>query len=185
MTLKFTPPPAAVPDFALFVFRDERNGTLRQYHDLGRAKIAWHDHCGGYGKALILQRIDGEYYILHEIPAGTTREQLPWYHSVTKHGRYVPSTHDFEPDTVVFERKPLGREEYADWRLKVYREQLAEAERKRRNIHAAEQLEASMSAVDRVMAEASNVGPTPANYLGGGKVPFARPYPAGGSIQAR
>jgi hypothetical protein len=118
-TLKFTPPPAQ-GRYALFVGESDDNGTLRVYNDLGHAKNAVH-HTYRAKVAKILERVGDAWYVLYEVPEGATgygsdKSSLPWY-------KELYWTYGERKKKVA---KPMTREEYAEWRLKVAEEQRAE-----------------------------------------------------------
>jgi hypothetical protein len=113
MTLKFVPP-KLVARYALFVDHGNESGSFKVYHDLGHAKNAWH-HNGRYYNAKILEYVDGEWYVLFDVPKGV--ENPPWYKEVTRGWRYDWSTYKTA--------RPMTREEYAEWRLAVERERMS------------------------------------------------------------
>lgn len=116
MTLKFNPP-KQVARYALWLSNASAKYTFRTYNTLGDAKNAYHFR--GYRQdAKILENVDGQWYVLHDIPAGTPRNELPWYKEVQ--GGYY-SNYRTSKKAV-----PMTREEYAEWRLAVERERIAD-----------------------------------------------------------
>lgn len=115
MTLKFTPP-KTVAKYALFTETPvSGKTTFKSYDDLGSAKNAYHAKYGVNAK--ILESVDGEWYVLHNIPTGTRYENLPWVKEVESGWRT-----DYRKTK---RAKPMSREEYAEWRLSVERERVA------------------------------------------------------------
>ncbi len=128
MTLKFTPPQSQRYLYATFV--DTQYGpSFRVHSNLGAAKQSLYYQTGlnwAYGSAKetkwdgkVLRNIEGEWYVLHDVPAGTKRDELPWIKEVTRY------SYGGEPRKTK-KAVPLDREEYADWRIAVDRERRAE-----------------------------------------------------------
>ena len=117
-TLKFNPP-KTVARYALFVDHGNGQGFFKTYNDLGIAKVAHsHRNYGGRYAAKILENVEGQWYVLHDIKAGTTYENLPWVKE-TQGGYW----------TGYNKRKkaiPMTRDEYAEWRVAVERERIAD-----------------------------------------------------------
>lgn len=119
MTLKFNPP-KQVARYALFVDHANNRGTFKIYNDLGHAKNAYH-FAGTYNSASkILENVDGEWYVLFDIPAGTDYKDLPWVKETSRYDWYTRGEKKSKRAT------PMTREEYADWRVKVERERIAD-----------------------------------------------------------
>lgn len=110
--LKFIPP-KLVARYALFVDHGEGRGFFKSYDLLASAKLAYHAHGHRYDSK-ILENVDGQWYVLHAIPAGATYEDLPWVKKSRSNWRHR------ELDRA----KPMTREEYAEWRLAVERERI-------------------------------------------------------------
>ncbi len=123
MTLKFNPP-RTIAKYALFVDRGHNKGTFKSFDKVEWAKLSWKHHTyADYGNgsdhdAKILENIDGNWYVLYDIPKGTAYTNRPWAkEAVSRWGR-----------------KPLGytvavamsKEDYAEFRVKVAREQWQE-----------------------------------------------------------
>ena len=117
MTLKFTPPKLA-NRYALFVEHDNDRGTFKVYKDLGSVKNAWYHSAGRYNASKILELVDGDWYVLYDIPKGTERRDTPWYQETTRYDYYGRG------NTTAKRAKSMTRDEYADWRVKVEREKL-------------------------------------------------------------
>jgi|ERR1043166_6027864 hypothetical protein len=114
MSLRFNPP-KQVARYALFVEHGEGRGRFTVYNNLGSVKNAYH-HAGTYNAASkILENVDGDWYTLFDIPAGTLYRDLPWVKEASYSWRGTPQK------TAV----PMTRDEYAEWRLKVERERVA------------------------------------------------------------
>jgi hypothetical protein len=115
MTLKFAPP-KTVAKYALFTEqKDSGRTSFKSYDNLGSAKNAYHAKYNVDAK--ILESVDGEWFVLYDIPAKTDYNDLPWVREVPRSWRYKYST--------VKRAVPMTREEYAEWRLKVERENVA------------------------------------------------------------
>jgi hypothetical protein len=166
LTLKFNPPPAAEPDFALFVFSndDTGDGVMYLYKTLALAKHGWYNHAkvGYYSRengsiylAKILRKFDGEWFTLFDVPKGTKRADLPWYGDVRYGWRKTPSRR----------AKPMTNEEYAEWRLAVYKEQ---QETKLIDTYVG-------SGLTYMKARYGDVMPPAATYAEGGLIPVAAP----------
>lgn len=123
MSLRFVPP-KQVARYALFIDHGNGNGFFKTYNDVGHAKSAYRfRNWSGRNAAKILEMVDGEWYTLFDIPAGTDRSNLPWVKEVTRHDWYT------NRDQTRKKAVPMTREEYAEWRVKVERERW-EAEHK-------------------------------------------------------
>jgi hypothetical protein len=109
MTLKFVPP-RSINRYALFVDRGRR--PLAAYDDLAHAKGAWHVRARRYYDAKILENVEGQWYVLYDLPKGL--ERAPWYKEIEV-GRW-------NNRRMAWRAKPMTRDEYADWRIKVERE---------------------------------------------------------------
>jgi hypothetical protein len=115
MSLRFDPP-KQVARYALFVDHGNGKGFFKTYNELGFAKMALgHHNYGMSHDAKILENVEGQWYVLFDIKKGTERTALPWYKEMTgwySRGRKVA--------------KPMTRDEYAEWRLAVERERIAD-----------------------------------------------------------
>jgi len=118
MTLKFTPPKDLTRRYAIYIPRRNR---FIQYLTLGNAKTGFYAHGWGsgsdactYGPGKILELVDGEWYTLFDIPTSVVRDKLPWRKDVKTYSWHKSSTN---------RAVQMTREEYADWRLAVFREQ--------------------------------------------------------------
>ena len=116
MSLKFNPP-KQVARYALWLSKASAKYAFRTYTTLGDAKNAYHFR-GHRQDAKILENVDGQWYVLHDIPAGTEYKELPWVKKV-QHG--WRSNYDINRKAV-----PMTRDEYAEWRLAVERERIAD-----------------------------------------------------------
>ncbi len=115
MSLKFDPP-KQVARYALFVDHRNGRGFFKTYNNLGSAKIAHtaRNYRTTYD-AKILENVDGSWYVLHDVRAGTSYNDLPWVKEVSS-WRFTPYK----------KAVPMTREEYADWRVAVERERIAD-----------------------------------------------------------
>lgn len=142
--LKFEFPPMRqamnLPRYACFVNSSQPQFTT--HGDLGSAKNAFYNRAGGgptcgstRWDGQILELVDGVWFTLHAVTKGTVFRDLPWVKKI------IDSTYVENPAYVSFretpnerqmivkeyiryEAKPMTREEYAEWRLAVYREVL-------------------------------------------------------------
>lgn len=117
MPLRFEPP-KQVARYALFIDHGNGRGFFKTYNDLGPLKNAYRRRNGRIARdnAKILEMVQGEWYTLHEVVAGTEYGNLPWVKEVNAGGWY---------DTrLVRKSQPMTRDEYADWRIKVERERI-------------------------------------------------------------
>lgn len=119
--LRFVPP-KLLAKYAVFIDHGNGRGFFRTYDLIGSAKYSFRNHNGPsrWGSSggthypgKILELIDGEWFVLYDVPKGT--EHLPW-------------EKDFGSDSQWYTRRtgwhtvPMTREEYGDWRAKVERE---------------------------------------------------------------
>lgn len=116
MSLKFNPP-KTTGRYALFVDWGNDRGFFKTYDNLGTAKQAHsHRNYNNRNNAKILELVEGSWYVLHEVKAGTPYSELPWYKEVG--GSWRTSAYK--------KAVPMTRDEYAEWRLKVERERIAD-----------------------------------------------------------
>lgn len=117
MSLKFNPP-KQVARYALFIDHGNGKGFFKTYNELGSAKMALgHRNYGMRNDAKILENVEGQWYVLFDIKKGTDRDNLPWKKARTS-WRWRNSESKVS--------KPMTRDEYAEWRLKVERERVNE-----------------------------------------------------------
>lgn len=114
MPLKFNPPKQA-GRYALYVNYGNERAFFKTYDELGHAKLGLRHHYNNRNAAKILENIEGEWYTLFDIPAGTTTQELPWMKKRT-------SWYWRNEERKV--AKPMTRDEYAEWRLQVERERV-------------------------------------------------------------
>lgn len=120
MSLKFNPP-VQVARYAIFIDHGNGRGYFKSFDELGYAKLSFYrknnldyERIAQYdGK--ILENIGGDWYVLFDVKAGTTLDDLPWYKEVRNGGYWSSRTSK--------RARPMTREEYADFRVKVAREQ--------------------------------------------------------------
>lgn len=119
MSLKFTLPPQERYEYGVWT----DSGGFRVHRNLGSAKLSFMHRVnlrwGGKitrSRAVITRLVDGEWYVLYDVPLGTAKDELPWVKEVSTWG-YWPS--EGYGERTVRKAVPLGREEYAEWRVKV------------------------------------------------------------------
>lgn len=120
MSLRFTPP-KLMGRYALFVDWENNNGFFKVYNNLGAVKGAARHHTLHWGRttqhaAKILEMIDGAWWVLYDIPKGT--EVFPWYKDVEVWSGSYSGGYN-----TVKKARPLTADEYAEFRVKVAREQ--------------------------------------------------------------
>lgn len=113
MTLKFTPPSGSGRYGVAY------GQHFQVYNDLAYAKIAWHHRRRRMHDFIIVERVGDAWYELYRVrPSVQVATELPWYGDVYSiYGRSRRAA------------KPMTREEYAEWRVAVELERLAEAGR--------------------------------------------------------
>lgn len=115
MSLKFNPP-KQVARYALFTYGEVPNqGTFKVYNDLGSVKNAAHQKLR-WSNVKILENIDGDWYQLHTVEKGTAYGDLPWVKEIGYSWRGSPRKRAV----------PMSRDEYAEWRVAVERERIAD-----------------------------------------------------------
>lgn len=114
MPLKFNPP-KQVARYALFTYGEVPNqGEFKIYNNLGSVKNAAHQKLR-WSNVKILENVDGDWYVLHSAAKGTVYRELPWVKRRSS-WRWSDS----------YRATPMTRDEYAEWRLKVERERIAD-----------------------------------------------------------
>lgn len=120
MSLKFNPP-KNVARYAYAIEYEKSQTKFDTYNDLGAAKNAL-QHKTRYRNsdlkvAYILENVAGSWYVLYTYNKGD--QHWPWQKPVTvggwRNGGYT-----------VHRAVPLTRDEYAEWRVAVERERIAE-----------------------------------------------------------
>lgn len=124
MTLKFLVPPAEQHNYGVWT----KGGGFRAYRNLGAAKQSLMARSGlfypsindktKYGSAVITQLVEGEWYVLFDVPEGTAYNNLPWVKEEQKYEGYDRETHTSKY-RAVYNARPMTREEYAEWRVAV------------------------------------------------------------------
>jgi hypothetical protein len=110
MTLKFNPPKES-GRYGLYV---EGGRTMKLFDALSSAKLSYHFNNYGFPNAKILENVDGQWYVLHDIKDVHSYGDLPWVKEVQR--GYYSSYAKYKKAV------PMTREEYAEWRVAVERE---------------------------------------------------------------
>lgn len=128
MTLKFIPP-KPVGQYALYIEREYGPAVFKVYSDLGPLKNAFYNRVGYNYKenatrvnAKVLEMVHGEWYVLFDVPKGTKKEDIPWMrvrHVTHRYGYWKEVKEGTEGAFKRINSRPMTREEYADWRIKV------------------------------------------------------------------
>jgi hypothetical protein len=114
MPLKFNPPKQAAR-YALFSYGEVPNqGEFKVYNDLGAVKNAAHRKLR-WSNIVILENVDGDWYQLYKAEKGTSYKELPWV-KLKSSLRWSDS----------YKATPMTRDEYAEWRIAVERERIAD-----------------------------------------------------------
>lgn len=128
MTLKFIPP-KPIGQYALYVEGSYGPATFKIYSNLGDLKNAFYNRVGFVWRenttcanAKVLEMVHGEWYVLFDVPKGTKKEDIPWMKTSYKkyqygHWREVSPTEEGAYKRIA--SRPMTREEYADFRVKV------------------------------------------------------------------
>jgi hypothetical protein len=130
MSLKFVPPTSQNWKYGVWV---DGHG-FRVKSNLGAAKQSAYAKAGIYdissttdvtrNRVVITEQVDGEWYTLFDVPAGTPCSEIPWRKQVPTR-RYNYDRRVYE-DSTKAKSVSMTREEYAEWRIKVDRERQAE-----------------------------------------------------------
>lgn len=115
MGLHFNPP-KQVARYALFVDRGE---SFEISNNLATIKLKYHARGRRYNTK-ILENVDNEWYVLHDIQPNTDYKELPWVKTLES---------NWYRSRTAYRAVPMTRDEYADWRVAVEREKW-EAEHK-------------------------------------------------------
>jgi hypothetical protein len=136
MSLKFVVPPEEKTVNRYGVWVEGYGFAVRR--QLGAAKQTAYNRAGIYGyywgskrdeqqtnnRIVITELVDGEWYVLFDVPKGTKFKDLPWVKNTGpkrwdwQANRFVVREEDAE-----FKAVPMTRDEYAEWRVAVDREQ--------------------------------------------------------------
>lgn len=116
LTLKFTPP----KNTARYAVAQGRR--FKTYDRIGSAKIAAGNLWMGSENAYLLEFVEDGWYVLYTIPAGT--KQMPWVETWTRRDRRW-QLYEYTG------ARPMSRDAYVDWRLRVERERTASQPAKR------------------------------------------------------
>lgn len=158
MSLKFVPPKSETkkfPRYASYVHGDE----MKTHGAIGYAKLSLNNRMWTYrdtdemresygGKmvpvrekvtkhAFLLEMVEGEYYVLHEVKEGSKFEDLPWvkawligqwqnglYTDHEKENKYYQDKIADGSYRIVHKVTPMSTDEYVNFRLAVQREQI-------------------------------------------------------------
>ena len=125
--MKFVPP--VTKDFRYAVWVEGRGFKVKA--GLGEAKQSAYAMAGVYGvsfgeskthrRIVLAEMIKGDWYTLFDVPAGTAYKDLPWVKKVRPY-RYGSGRE-------YYAGRPMTREEYAEWRIRVERERWEEERR--------------------------------------------------------
>lgn len=87
--------------------------------------------------AFILENVEGEYFVLHEIKPGLTELELPWYkdyirtsYGVSEYTEYYRTNKYYQEKiengsySLFRKARPMTTDEYVAWRIQVERERL-------------------------------------------------------------
>lgn len=125
MTLRFTPPKEDnLPRYASY-----GRGSMKTHSGLNGAKASLRNRCTrwreqNWSEGFILELVEGEWYVLYHVKEGSKNDDLPWKKDVWRHKQYrwtYPTEPRHSLGDYIKERvnAPLGRDEYADWRVRV------------------------------------------------------------------
>lgn len=132
MGLKFIPP-KTVGKYALYVKSNNTgNDFFKVYNGLGSLKNAFYPHVFDWRDstrydAKVLEMVNGEWYVLYDIPEGTMKEDLPWMkkqYMTTRYGytRYYNEKPGWVETAEVTRARPMSVEEYVQFRIAVHDE---------------------------------------------------------------
>lgn len=161
MSLKFVPPKSEekkFPRYATYV----HGADMKTHSAIGPAKNSLNNRMWTYREsdqtrkdyagrdvpvrekvtrpAFLLEMVDGEYYVLHEVKEGSKFEDLPWVKEYLVGSWHNKPYTDYEKDNKYYQDKiadgsyrivhkavPLTTDEYVNFRLAVAREQWSKA----------------------------------------------------------
>lgn len=114
--LRYDPPPnvgryAVVVDKGWYTSFTIMNGLGHAKSSLRHAVWAWYGASSAIKGGRILEMVNGQWYTLYEVHKGDT--ELPW----------IVKIYDQQGKVLGTSAKPMTREEYADFRVRVFAEQ--------------------------------------------------------------
>jgi hypothetical protein len=127
VTLKFNPP-KPIGRYALYIERSYGDPHFKVFSSLGNLKNSFNYQVMSYSSetranSKILENINGDWYVLYDVPVGTKNDELPWMktsYRVYKHGYWhTVSTSDDPNAHKMVNSAPMTKDEYADWRVRV------------------------------------------------------------------
>jgi len=116
MSLKFNPPRESAR-YASFTYGEisSERGTFKVSNNLGALKAATVRNAR-YSNVKLFENVDGDWYLLYSVPKGSLYGDLPWVKQVGYSWRSTPYK----------KAVPMTRDEYAEWRVRVERERIAD-----------------------------------------------------------
>lgn len=141
--LKFIPPKedaVNLPRYASYVV----GAGMKTHVRLSDAKNSWRNRGWTHKDrkyvtrhAFILENVEGEWFVLYEIPEGITETELPWYKEFYKDQWGYSPYDDYHQKNSYYQRKlesgdarivkrptTMSTDEYVQWRLAVEKERL-------------------------------------------------------------
>lgn len=119
MGLKFSPP-KNVARYAYAIEYTNSQGKFKTYDNIASAKLGLRAktqyRANDFKAAFLLENIDGEWYVLHTFNNGD--EHYPWEKQVEVGG--------WSRSYKMWRGVPMSRDEYAEWRVAVERERIAD-----------------------------------------------------------
>lgn len=127
MTLRFNPP-KPIGRYALYIERSCGDPHFKVFSSLGDLKNSFNHQVMEYtGKtrvnSKVLENVDGDWYVLYDVPADTKNDELPWMktsYRVHKYGYWQTVSTSDDPNAYkMVKSAPMTKDEYADWRVRV------------------------------------------------------------------
>lgn len=145
MSLKFVPPPVRTLDFPKYATYIPHLAEMKSHRQMSAVKNRLNYQChrrealpgqedvpyysrkyrSFYREAFILERVNGDWFVLYHIPEGTEEDNLPWKKDVWRHKSYgwksVGEEPTYRPESYVKTREsvPMTTEEYIAWRVEA------------------------------------------------------------------
>lgn len=127
MTLKFNPP-KPIGRYALYIEHSHGDPHFKVFSSLGDLKNSFNYQVMSYSgetraNSKILENINGDWYVLYDVPVSTKNDELPWMQTsyrVYKYGYWQTVSSSDDPNAhKVVKSAPMTKDEYADWRVRV------------------------------------------------------------------